>query len=100
MPQVAAPVVNFSPCSDRLDSEAIVEFVRAMVVVAEEELLPINHPRVYSLTKIVEISHFNMARIRYRAGCRSQSLPFFVSVAADRRAEARSGSSVRAKQAA
>ena len=53
------------PCSDRLDSEAIVEFVRALVLVAEEELQPVNHPRVFSLTKIVEISHFNMGRIRY-----------------------------------
>ena len=41
------------------------EFVRALVLVAEEELQPVNHPRVFSLTKIVEISHFNMGRIRY-----------------------------------
>ena len=53
------------PCrSDRLDSEAIVEFVRALVAVADEELAPVATPRVYSLTKIVEISHFNMGRIR------------------------------------
>lgn len=55
-------------CSDRLDSEAIVEYVKALVVVAEEELQPVNHPRVFSLAKIVEISHFNMARIRSAAG--------------------------------
>lgn len=53
--------------SERLDSEAIVEFVRALVVVAEEELQPAGHPRVFSLAKIVEISHFNMARIRSAA---------------------------------
>ena len=52
-------------CSDRLDSEAIVEFVRALCTTAQEELAPVQAPRVYSLTKIVEISHFNMTRIRY-----------------------------------
>ncbi len=50
--------------SDRLDSEAIVEFVRALCAVAQEELRPVAAPRVYSLTKIIEISHFNMSRIR------------------------------------
>ena len=51
--------------SGLLDSEAIVEFVRALCHVAQEELRPAAAPRVYSLTKIVEISHFNMSRIRY-----------------------------------
>lgn len=51
-------------CSDKLDSEAIVEFVRALCAVAQEELDPAHAPRVYGLTKIVEISHFNMSRIR------------------------------------
>lgn len=41
------------------------EYVKALVKVAEEELQPVGHPRVFSLTKIVEISHFNMGRIRY-----------------------------------
>ena len=40
------------------------EFVRALCTVASEELAPVQAPRVYSLTKIVEISHFNMSRIR------------------------------------
>lgn len=40
------------------------EFVRALCHVAQEELKPIAAPRVYSLTKIIEISHFNMSRIR------------------------------------
>ena len=40
------------------------EYVRALVLIAEEELQPVNHPRVFSLTKIVEISDFNMGRIR------------------------------------
>lgn len=51
-------------CSEHLDSEAIVEYVKALVLIAEEELQPVNHPRVFSLTKIVEISDFNMGRIR------------------------------------
>ena len=51
-------------CSDKLDSEAIVEFVRALCAIAQEELDPAHAPRVYGLTKIVEISHFNMSRIR------------------------------------
>ena len=52
-------------CSDQLDSDAIVEYVKALVMIAEEELQPINTPRVFSLTKIVEISHYNMGRIRW-----------------------------------
>ena len=44
------------------------EFVRALCQVASEELAPVQAPRVYSLTKIVEISHFNMNRIRCAAG--------------------------------
>lgn len=52
-------------CSDKLDSEAIVEFVRALCAIAQEELDPTHAPRVYGLTKIVEIAHFNMSRIRY-----------------------------------
>lgn len=50
--------------SDRLDSSAIVDFVRALSAIASEELRSVQVPRVYSLTKIVEISHFNMTRIR------------------------------------
>ncbi len=57
--------VLLSMRSGLLDSEAIVEFVRALCHVAQEELRPTAAPRVYSLTKIIEISHFNMSRIRY-----------------------------------
>ncbi len=57
--QVAAPGFR---------SEAIVEFVRALCMVAREELRSSPAPRVYSLTKIVEISHFNMGRIRRGSG--------------------------------
>ncbi|PSC72251.1 brefeldin A-inhibited guanine nucleotide-exchange 2-like [Micractinium conductrix] len=50
--------------SGRLDSEAIVHFVRTLSAIAAEELRPVACPRVFSLTKIVEIAHFNMGRIR------------------------------------
>eukprot|EP00897_Mesotaenium_endlicherianum_P001745 jgi/Mesen1/1599/ME000134S00728 len=50
--------------SDRLNSEAIVDFVKALCKVSMEELRSPTDPRVFSLTKIVEISHFNMSRIR------------------------------------
>lgn len=61
-------------CSDKLDSEAIVEFVRALCAIAQEELDPAHAPRVYGLTKIVEIAHFNMSRIRRALFCFSLSL--------------------------
>ena len=41
------------------------EFVRALCTVAREELRSQQAPRVFSLTKLVEISHFNMGRIRH-----------------------------------
>jgi brefeldin A-inhibited guanine nucleotide-exchange protein len=51
--------------SGRLDSEAIVQFVKTLGAIAQEELRPVACPRVFSLTKIVEIAHFNMGRIRW-----------------------------------
>jgi brefeldin A-inhibited guanine nucleotide-exchange protein len=50
--------------SERLDGDAVVEFVTTLCTVAREELRPGGTPRVFSLTKIVEIAHFNMGRIR------------------------------------
>lgn len=50
--------------SQRLNSEAIVDFVKALCKVSLEELRSPTDPRVFSLTKIVEIAHFNMNRIR------------------------------------
>lgn len=50
--------------SQRLNSEAIVSFVRALCKVAMSELQSPTDPRVFSLTKIVEIAHYNMNRIR------------------------------------
>ncbi|CAH8653390.1 unnamed protein product [Heterobilharzia americana] len=49
--------------SIRLDGDAIVEFVKALCQVSQEELnLP--QPRTFSLQKVVEISYYNMGRIR------------------------------------
>jgi brefeldin A-inhibited guanine nucleotide-exchange protein len=50
--------------SSALDSDAIVHFVRALAAISLDELQDPTAPRVFSLTKIVEISHFNMTRIR------------------------------------
>ncbi|CAI9104846.1 OLC1v1003623C4 [Oldenlandia corymbosa var. corymbosa] len=50
--------------SQRLNSEAIVAFVRALSKVSMSELQSPTDPRVFSLTKIVEVAHYNMNRIR------------------------------------
>ncbi|GAX80611.1 hypothetical protein CEUSTIGMA_g8046.t1 [Chlamydomonas eustigma] len=50
--------------SGRLDSEAIVSFVRALCAISLDELRDARAPRVFSLAKIVEIAHYNMTRIR------------------------------------
>ncbi|XP_075224969.1 ADP ribosylation factor guanine nucleotide exchange factor Sec71 [Lycorma delicatula] len=50
--------------STRLDGDAIVDFVRALCQVSVDELAHPNHPRMFSLQKIVEISYYNMGRIR------------------------------------
>lgn len=50
--------------SPRLNSEAIVAFVKALCKVSMVELQSPTDPRVFSLTKIVEIAHYNMNRIR------------------------------------
>ncbi|XP_068647280.1 brefeldin A-inhibited guanine nucleotide-exchange protein 1 isoform X2 [Aristolochia californica] len=50
--------------SQRLNSEAIVFFVKALCKVSMAELQSPTDPRVFSLTKIVEIAHYNMSRIR------------------------------------
>jgi len=41
-----------------------VEFVRALCVISMEELSNPSHARMFSLQKIVEISYYNMGRIR------------------------------------
>ena len=50
--------------SIRLDGDAIVDFVKALCQVSSEELSHPTHPRMFSLQKIVEISYYNMGRIR------------------------------------
>lgn len=47
--------------SANLDGNAIVDFVKALCQVCMEELA---HKRLFSMHKIVEISYYNMARIR------------------------------------
>ncbi|XP_071691146.1 brefeldin A-inhibited guanine nucleotide-exchange protein 2-like isoform X2 [Rutidosis leptorrhynchoides] len=50
--------------SQKLNSEAIVDFVKALCKLSMWELRSTSDPRVFSLTKIVEIAHYNMNRIR------------------------------------
>ncbi|XP_023713416.1 brefeldin A-inhibited guanine nucleotide-exchange protein 1 isoform X2 [Cryptotermes secundus] len=50
--------------STRLDGDAIVDFVHALCQVSLDELAHPAHPRMFSLQKIVEISYYNMGRIR------------------------------------
>ncbi|XP_026283039.1 brefeldin A-inhibited guanine nucleotide-exchange protein 1 isoform X2 [Frankliniella occidentalis] len=50
--------------SIKLDGDAIVDFVRALCQVSLDELAHPQHPRMFSLQKIVEISYYNMGRIR------------------------------------
>ncbi|KAE8702015.1 Brefeldin A-inhibited guanine nucleotide-exchange protein 3 [Hibiscus syriacus] len=50
--------------SQKLNNEAIIDFVKALCKVSMEELRSTSDPRVFSLTKIVEITHYNMNRIR------------------------------------
>uniref|UniRef100_A0A914USB7 SEC7 domain-containing protein n=1 Tax=Plectus sambesii TaxID=2011161 RepID=A0A914USB7_9BILA len=50
--------------SNRLDGDAVVHFVTALCAVSNEELSNPSHPRMFMLQKIVEISFYNMGRIR------------------------------------
>lgn len=50
--------------STRLDGDAIVDFVKALCQVSLDELSHPTNPRMFSLQKIVEISYYNMGRIR------------------------------------
>ncbi|CAI8011228.1 Brefeldin A-inhibited guanine nucleotide-exchange protein 2 [Geodia barretti] len=50
--------------STRLDSQAIVDFVEALCATSNAELSNPTHPRMFSLQKIIEISYYNMDRIR------------------------------------
>uniref|UniRef100_A0A672LHV8 ARF guanine nucleotide exchange factor 2 n=1 Tax=Sinocyclocheilus grahami TaxID=75366 RepID=A0A672LHV8_SINGR len=50
--------------STKLDGNAIVDFVRWLCAVSMDELASAHQPRMFSLQKIVEISYYNMNRIR------------------------------------
>ncbi|KAI6649677.1 Brefeldin A-inhibited guanine nucleotide-exchange protein 1 [Oopsacas minuta] len=50
--------------STKLGGDAIVDFVRCLCAVSMEELNASSGPRMFSLQKIVEISYYNMGRIR------------------------------------
>lgn len=77
--------------SIRLDGDAIVDFVKALCHVSLEELSAHPQPRMFSLQKIVEISYYNMGRIRLQwsriwqvlgdyfnsVGCTSEDIAFF-----------------------
>ncbi|CAI5472045.1 unnamed protein product, partial [Closterium sp. Yama58-4] len=57
------PLEQVFVVSSRLPSDAVVEFFIALCGVSAEELRQ-SPPRVFSLQKIVEISYYNMTRIR------------------------------------
>ncbi|KAL4586003.1 hypothetical protein LXL04_010633 [Taraxacum kok-saghyz] len=50
--------------SQKLNSQGIVDFVKALCRVSMDELRSASDPRVFGLTKIVEVAHYNMDRIR------------------------------------
>jgi len=50
--------------STQLDGHAVVDFVKALCQVSIEELAASPHARMFCLTKLVEISYYNMGRIR------------------------------------
>uniref|UniRef100_A0A0N5A8A3 SEC7 domain-containing protein n=1 Tax=Syphacia muris TaxID=451379 RepID=A0A0N5A8A3_9BILA len=50
--------------SFKLDGDAVVHFVHALCAVSREELSVAGNPRMFMLQKIVEISFYNMGRIR------------------------------------
>ncbi|NXP79197.1 BIG1 protein, partial [Ramphastos sulfuratus] len=47
-----------------ISAHSTVDFVRWLCAVSMDELLSATHPRMFSLQKIVEISYYNMGRIR------------------------------------
>ena len=74
-------LTRFYLCSVKLSTESVIAFVQALCTVALEELDSANAPRVFSLTQIVEIAHFNMGRIRIVWGrIWAQLSDFFVKV--------------------
>ncbi|CAG8451027.1 12392_t:CDS:10 [Ambispora gerdemannii] len=65
--EVVVAVDKIFSSSSNLSGTAIVEFVRALCEVSWEEIQSSSmteHPRIFSLQKLVEISYYNMGRIR------------------------------------
>jgi brefeldin A-inhibited guanine nucleotide-exchange protein len=60
----AANIIRVFESSGNLSSTAVVYFVKALCEVSKQELESKMNPRVYSLTKIVEVAHYNMNRVR------------------------------------
>ena len=78
-------LTRFYLCSVKLSTESVIAFVQALCAVAVEELDSASAPRVFSLTQIVEIAHFNMGRIRIVWGrIWAQLSDFFVNVGCHR----------------
>ncbi|QQP48819.1 Uncharacterized protein FKW44_009249, partial [Caligus rogercresseyi] len=50
--------------SKNLDGDAIVDFIKALCQVSRDEISSEPKPRMFSLIKLVEISYYNMKRIR------------------------------------
>ncbi|TPX34074.1 hypothetical protein SmJEL517_g03259 [Synchytrium microbalum] len=65
--QMTLAVDHIFTSSVRLSGTAIVEFVRALCLVSWDEITSSSdreHPRMYCLQRLVEISYYNMKRIR------------------------------------
>jgi brefeldin A-inhibited guanine nucleotide-exchange protein len=65
--QMTVVVDRLFTSSVKLSGKAIVEFVRALCVVSWDEITSSaasEHPRMYCLQRLVEISYYNMKRIR------------------------------------
>ncbi|TPX47651.1 hypothetical protein SeMB42_g02638 [Synchytrium endobioticum] len=65
--QMTLAVDHIFTSSVRLSGNAIVEFVRALCLVSWDEITSSSdreHPRMYCLQRLVEISYYNMKRIR------------------------------------
>ena len=63
-PSSTANIALVFESSRNLSSTAVVQFVKALCEVSTKELESTVSPRVYSLTKIVEVAHHNMSRVR------------------------------------
>ena len=60
----AAAIDRVFTSSAKLDEKAIIDFVMALRQISEVELSNAQQPRVFALQKIVEITSYNMGRIR------------------------------------